>query len=111
MEFVSNIEDMMKVVGTVMPLGDHKGIYMALPEQMDGEGSPLDIHRIVYGETQSGKKYVETVSTKNGNWPVYGEASLPEILAFARKAVQDLPDSEWTKELHELSLRLEAALK
>jgi hypothetical protein len=110
MEFVSNIEDIMKVVGTVKPLGSHKGIYMALPEQI----LSFDIHnRIVYGETQSGKKYIETVSVKDGAQPVYfyGEASLPEILAFARKAMQDLPDSEWTKELHELSLKLEAALK
>lgn len=39
-----------------------------------------------------------------------GEASIPEILTFARKAVQDLPDSIYTKELHALSLKLKAVL-
>lgn len=53
MEFVSNIEDMLKVVGTVQPLVNRKGIYMALPEQVDNTETPLDIHRIVYGETQT----------------------------------------------------------
>ena len=110
--FVGEVDDMLKVVGTATLLDSQRGIYMSLPEQIDDPNtSSIDIHRIVYGANKSGKRYIETVSTKEGNLPVYGEASLPEILTFAKKAVRDLPDSEWTKELSELAQKLGEALK
>jgi hypothetical protein len=111
MEFVSNIEDMLKVVGTVVPTGNRTGIQMSLPEEVDCKEEPLSIHRIVYGTTESGKRYIETISMKQGSWPVYGEASIPEILAFAKKAEIDLPESEYTKELSRLASWFKAALK
>jgi hypothetical protein len=112
MEFVSNVEDILKVVGTVKQMENGAGIYMALPDDTSVDNDRnVEIHRIAYGKTQSGKRYIETVSSVDGNWSVYGEASLPEILAFAKKSLQDLPESDWTQELHKLSLKLEEALK
>ncbi len=107
MEFVSSVKDMLNVCGEVRPLDNHRGIWMSLPEQQFHDSS---IHRIVYGMTKSGKKYIETISNKNGNWPVYGEASIPEILVFARKAIKEMPDSQYAKELYVLGLRIEVAL-
>ena len=110
--FVGNAEDMLKVVGTVTLLDNERGIHMPLPGENDDLSlSSINIQRIVYGANESGNRFIETVSTKEGNWPVYGEASLPEILTFAKKALEDLPDSKWTKELHEFSQKLEEALK
>ncbi len=109
--FVSEINDMLKAVGEVTFLPNEKGIYMSLPDGEGSNGKSFKISRIVYGETKSGNRYIETVSTKEGNWPVYGEASLPEILVFARKAMQDLPDSVWSKDLFALAQKFEEALK
>lgn len=110
--FVGEVEDMLKVVGTVTLLDNQRGIQMSLPEQnYETNTGSIDIQRIVYGANESGKRYIETVSIKDSNRPVYGEASLPEILVFAKKAAQDLPDSEWTRDLCGLAQKFEEALK
>jgi hypothetical protein len=110
MEFVSNVEDMLGVVGKVRSATVGRGIYMALPEQTGTSDGGLIIHRIVYGLTESGKRYIETISSENG-FPTYGEASIPEILVFARKAAIDMPESEYTRELCAFAQKIEAALK
>ena len=109
MEFVSNVEDLSTVVGEVSLSPNGRGIQMDLPPQ---SGDENDIHRIVYGQTKSGKRYIETVSLllKDENPPVYGEASIPEILVFAKRAFKDLPESLYTTELRILALRLVGAL-
>lgn len=110
MEFVSNYKDILAVVGEVRLTPNGKGIQMSLPEQSDDKNATFRISRIVYGENQSGKRYIETVASKNGNFPTYGEASIPEILALAAKALEDLPHSKYTMELFELSERLKTTL-
>ncbi len=100
--FVGEIDDMVKVAGEVNLLPNGKGISMSLPE---------GVSTVVYGETSSGKRYLETVLEMRDNFPVYGEVSLIEILTFARKAILDLPDSEWSKDLFLLAQKLEEALK
>ena len=104
MEFVSVVKDMLTVVGDVTLLDNEKGIQMELPPGRD------EISKIVYGHTSAGRNYIETVSLTNDVWPVYGEASLPEIMAFARKAQQDRPHSVFTKELVEIVRNLELVL-
>ncbi len=106
MEFVSNVDQMLEVAGDVMLLESDKGIQMELPEQM-GESS---ISRIVFGTTKSGKRYIETIAMKDGNWPVYGEASIPEILVFAKKAELTFPDSRHTKELSRIAQKIKEVL-
>ena len=110
MEFVGIVEDIVKVVGTVEPLQNNKGIQMSLPEDTTDQPGGFYISRIVYGETSSGKRYIETQSNKGSNWPIYGEASIPEVLAFAKKAVIDMPGSIYTRELYVLACHLKVAL-
>ena len=98
---------MLKVVGEVSLLPNGIGIQMELPPQ---SGDPQNFHKIVYGQTNSGKRYIETQSLENGNWPVFGEASIPEILTLARKAIKDLPTSRYTAELYAFTLRPQEAL-
>ena len=105
MEFVSNIPDIMKVVGEVGLLPSGRGIQMELPESLDG-----NISRIVFGLTQSGKWYIETVSDKEGHRPIYGEASIPEIFVFATKAIQEMPNSEYAQKLITIASQIEDVL-
>jgi hypothetical protein len=99
MEFVSRYRDILRVVGTVEPTRGGRGIQMSLPEESDEMNATYRISKIVYGDTESGKRYIETVSSKNGEFPTYGEASIPEILAFAYKAMRDMPESHYSQEL------------
>lgn len=106
MEFVSNTKDMLSMVGNVVPRTDGPGIQMPLPEEM---GDRSVISRIIYGKTASGKRYIETISNKNG-FPTYGEASIPEIIVFAKRAMLDMPESPFTPELVILAVKIDQVL-
>jgi len=103
MEFVSNVDDLFKLTEQVGLLPNGKGIQM----ELFGQSAVGDFSRIVYGETKKGKRFIETVSMVNHTWPVYDEASIPDIIAFAKKAKIDLSDSKYTKELLIIAQKLE----
>ncbi len=111
MEFLNNVQDMLSVAGEVTSWENKKGIQMELPDQVDSKSRPFNISRIECGEGKDGETFIRTVSNKGGVWPVYGEPTISEILTFSKKAMQDLPDSEYSAKLYILSLSIEKALK
>ena len=66
MEFVCEVDDMLKVMGNVNLMENGSGIWMDLPDDTSVNNDRyMTIRRIAYGASQSGKRYIETVSSVN----------------------------------------------
>jgi len=99
MEFERKIEDMLHVVGKVEERPGGNGIQMSLPEEYVPEGVHPVLSKIFYCRDTDRKLLLKTALNEKGVVTI-GEPTDLEIVTFARKAVQDMPNSPHTKGLY-----------